>query len=173
MRFVYADDLPLLDKVTAIATRVYGAGGISAGSKVREQIRRLEAAGYGHYPVCVAKTPYSFSTEPAARGAPSGHMLDIREARLAAGLGTHMRHPTGRKVLHSTFGSAGARPLEARSSARQAGAVSLTSLRASLTRSWRGLRRRRVLAQGHLQGQQAAPQRLVDLQLGRVGRQLV
>ncbi|HET7863521.1 MAG TPA: formate--tetrahydrofolate ligase [Burkholderiaceae bacterium] len=68
-----------------IGPRIYGACGISAGSKAREQIRRLEAAGYGHYPVCVAKTQYSFSTDPAARGAPSGHTLDIREVRLAAG----------------------------------------------------------------------------------------
>jgi len=85
MRFVYADDLPLLDKITAIATRIYGAAGVSCSNKVRDRIRKLEEAGYGRFPVCVAKTQYSFSTDPTARGAPSGHTLDIREVRLAAG----------------------------------------------------------------------------------------
>ncbi|GAP36721.1 formate--tetrahydrofolate ligase [Piscinibacter sakaiensis] len=84
-RFVYPDEAPLLDKIGAIATRVYGAAGVSCSGKVREQIRKLEEAGYGRYPVCVAKTQYSFSTDPAARGAPSGHTIDIREVRLAAG----------------------------------------------------------------------------------------
>jgi len=83
--FVYPDEALLLDKIGAIATKIYGAAGVSASDKVREQIRRLEEAGYGHYPVCVAKTQYSFSTDPGARGAPSGHMLNIREVRLAAG----------------------------------------------------------------------------------------
>jgi formate--tetrahydrofolate ligase len=58
---------------------------VGADNKVREQIRKLEEAGYGHYPVCVAKTQYSFSTDAGARGAPSGHTLNIREVRLAAG----------------------------------------------------------------------------------------
>jgi formate--tetrahydrofolate ligase len=84
-RFVYPDEAPLLDKITAIATKIYGAAGVSADSKVREQIRRLEESGYGHYPVCVAKTQYSFSTDPTARAAPSGHTVNIREVRLAAG----------------------------------------------------------------------------------------
>jgi formate--tetrahydrofolate ligase len=84
-RFVYEDDAPLLDKITAIATKIYGADGVSADAKVRAQILRLQQAGYGHYPVCVAKTQYSFSTDPTARGAPTGHTLDIREVRLAAG----------------------------------------------------------------------------------------
>ena len=57
----------------AIATKIYGAADISADRKVREQIRQLQDAGYGHFPVCVAKTQYSFSTDPAALGAPSGH----------------------------------------------------------------------------------------------------
>jgi formate--tetrahydrofolate ligase len=83
--FVYADEAPLLDKITAIATKIYGAAGVGADNKVREQIRKLEEAGYGHYPVCVAKTQYSFSTDAGARGAPSGHTLNIREVRLAAG----------------------------------------------------------------------------------------
>jgi len=84
-QFVYEESLPLLDKITSIATKIYGAAGVSADDKVREQLRKLEAAGYGHYPVCVAKTQYSFSTDAGARGAPSGHTLNIREVRLAAG----------------------------------------------------------------------------------------
>jgi formate--tetrahydrofolate ligase len=85
MKFVYEDDTPLLGKIEAIARKIYGAAGVSADAKVREQIRKLQEAGYGHYPVCVAKTQYSFSTDPNARGAPSGHTIDIREVRLAAG----------------------------------------------------------------------------------------
>ena len=83
--YVYEDDLSLWDKMSAIATKIYGAAGISADSKVRAQIARLQADGYGHYPVCVAKTQYSFSTDPAAKGAPSGHTVNVREVRLAAG----------------------------------------------------------------------------------------
>ena len=84
-RFVYQDDSPLWDKVKAVATKIYHASDIAADSKVRAQIKRLQDTGYGHYPVCVAKTQYSFSTDPALRGAPSGHIIDIREVRLAAG----------------------------------------------------------------------------------------
>ena len=84
-RFVYPDEAPLLEKIGAIATKVYGAAGVSCDAKVREQIRKLEESGYGHYPVCVAKTQYSFSTDATARGAPSGHTVNIREVRLAAG----------------------------------------------------------------------------------------
>ena len=85
MTFVYEDDASLWEKVTAIATRVYGASEVTADSKIRGQIRELEAQGYGHFPVCVAKTQYSFSTDPGLRGAPSGHSLNVREVRLAAG----------------------------------------------------------------------------------------
>jgi formate--tetrahydrofolate ligase len=84
-RFVYEDSASLWDKIKAIATNVYGAADISADSKVRTQIKKLQEEGYGHYPVCVAKTQYSFSTDPSLRGAPSGHMVNIREVRLAAG----------------------------------------------------------------------------------------
>ena len=84
-RFVYEDDLPLWDKMKAIATKIYGASEITADSKVRAQIKRLQEEGYGHYPVCVAKTQYSFSTDPSLRGAPSGHSVNVREVRLAAG----------------------------------------------------------------------------------------
>ena len=84
-KFVYEDSAPLWDKIKAVATQVYGAADISADSKVRGQIRKLQEDGYGHYPVCVAKTQYSFSTDPSLRGAPAGHMVNIREVRLAAG----------------------------------------------------------------------------------------
>ena len=83
--FVYEDDAPLWDKMKTIATKIYGAAEISAESKVRAQIRKLEEDGYGRYPVCVAKTQYSFSTDPALKGAPSGHTVNVREVRLAAG----------------------------------------------------------------------------------------
>jgi len=84
-KFVYEDALPLWDKIKAIATKIYGAADVSADAKVRGQIKKLQEDGYGHYPVCVAKTQYSFSTDPQLRGAPSGHMINIREVRLAAG----------------------------------------------------------------------------------------
>ena len=84
-KFVYEDDMPLWDKVKAVATKIYGAADIQADSKVRAQIKKLQDDGYGHYPVCVAKTQYSFSTDPKLRGAPSGHAITIREVRLAAG----------------------------------------------------------------------------------------
>ena len=84
-RFVYADEDSLWDKMKAIATKVYGAADISADSAVRAKIAKLQTDGYGHYPVCVAKTQYSFSTDPKLRAAPSGHMVNIREVRLAAG----------------------------------------------------------------------------------------
>jgi formate--tetrahydrofolate ligase len=85
LRFAYEDADPLWEKVRKLATRTYGASDISASSAVRKQIAALQEAGYGHLPVCVAKTQVSFSTDPSQRGAPSGHVLDIREVRLAAG----------------------------------------------------------------------------------------
>ena len=85
MTFVYEDSMSLWEKVNAIAARVYGASEVTADSKIRGQIRELEAQGYGHFPVCVAKTQYSFSTDPSLRGAPSGHSVNVREVRLAAG----------------------------------------------------------------------------------------
>jgi formate--tetrahydrofolate ligase len=84
-KFVYDEQLPLWDKMKAIATKIYGAADITADSKVRAQIKKLQESGYGHYPVCVAKTQYSFSTDPQLRGAPSGHVVNVREVRLAAG----------------------------------------------------------------------------------------
>jgi formate--tetrahydrofolate ligase len=84
-KFVYEEQAPLWDKMKAIATKIYGASDITADSKVRAQIKKLQESGYGHYPICVAKTQYSFSTDPQLRGAPSGHVVNIREVRLAAG----------------------------------------------------------------------------------------
>ena len=84
-KYVYEEALPLWDKMKAIATRIYGASDITADSKVRGQIKKLQESGYGHYPVCVAKTQYSFSTDAQLRGAPSGHVVNVREVRLAAG----------------------------------------------------------------------------------------
>lgn len=84
-KFVYEDDLPLWEKIKAVATKIYGASDVTADSKVRAQIKKLQEEGYGRYPVCVAKTQYSFSTDPSLRGAPTGHVVNIREVRLAAG----------------------------------------------------------------------------------------
>jgi formate--tetrahydrofolate ligase len=84
-RFVYDDGLPLWDKLVAVATRVYGAGGVTADDQVLAQVAALQAGGYGRYPICIAKTQYSFSTDPKLRGAPSGHIVKVREVRLAAG----------------------------------------------------------------------------------------
>jgi formate--tetrahydrofolate ligase len=84
-KFLYEDSVSLWDKMKAIATGIYGASDITADAKVRASIRSLQDAGYAHYPVCVAKTQYSFSTDPKLRGAPSGHSVNIREVRLAAG----------------------------------------------------------------------------------------
>ncbi len=84
-RTLYSDDLPLWDKAKRVATTIYGADDIIADKKVREQFAQFEEAGYGHYPVCMAKTQYSFSTDPNLLGAPSGHVVPIREVRLAAG----------------------------------------------------------------------------------------
>jgi formate--tetrahydrofolate ligase len=83
-RFVYEEEQSLWDKVKAVATKIYGAADISADAKVRARLAELQIH-YGRYPVCIAKTQYSFSTDPTARGAPSGHIVNIREVRLAAG----------------------------------------------------------------------------------------
>jgi formate--tetrahydrofolate ligase len=84
-KFVYDEKATLWEKITAIAQKIYGAAEVTADSKVRGQIRRLQESGYGEYPVCVAKTQYSFSTDASLRGAPSGHSINVREVRLAAG----------------------------------------------------------------------------------------
>ena len=84
-KYLYEDDLDLWTKMETIAKNIYGASGISAPTNIKKQIEELQANGYGKYPVCVAKTQYSFSTDPTLRGAPSGHEIVIREVRLAAG----------------------------------------------------------------------------------------
>jgi formate--tetrahydrofolate ligase len=84
-RFLYEDSLPLWEKMRTVAQEIYGATDITADASVRAMIRRLQESGYGHFPVCVAKTQYSFSTNPALRGAPIGHVVNVREVRLAAG----------------------------------------------------------------------------------------
>lgn len=82
---LYADELPLWEKVKTIATEIYRASEITADKAIREQFETLEAAGYGKFPICMAKTQYSFSTDPNLKGAPSGHTVQIRELRLSAG----------------------------------------------------------------------------------------
>ncbi len=85
LRFAYEDADALWDKLCKVAIRTYGAGEVLASAAVRAQIQGLQDAGYGHFPVCIAKTQYSFSTDPKLRGAPSDHVLVVREVRLAAG----------------------------------------------------------------------------------------
>ena len=85
MKFVYEDEQSLWEKVNAVATKIYGAKEVTADAKVRLKLKELEASGYGHFPICVAKTQYSFSTDAALRGAPSGHSINIREVKLSAG----------------------------------------------------------------------------------------
>jgi formate--tetrahydrofolate ligase len=85
MSFVYDDADSLWDKIGKIAKKVYRASEVTADTKVRGQIRKLQEDGYGHFPVCVAKTQYSFSTDASLRGAPENHSINVREVRLSAG----------------------------------------------------------------------------------------
>ena len=82
---LYDDDMPLWEKTDHIAKNIYGASGIIADKKVRNKFKKLEEDGYGNYPICMAKTQYSFSTDPLLMGAPSGHEVPIREVRLCSG----------------------------------------------------------------------------------------
>jgi formate--tetrahydrofolate ligase len=84
---LYRDDLPLFDKIERIAKSIYRADEVLADAKIRNQLKDWEAQGYGNLPVCMAKTQYSFSTDPNLRGAPTGHSVPIREVRLSAGAG--------------------------------------------------------------------------------------
>ena len=84
---LYPDEMPLFEKIEIIAKRIYRADEVLADKKIRQQLRDWEAAGYGHLPVCMAKTQYSFSTDPDLRGAPTGHSMPVREVRLSAGAG--------------------------------------------------------------------------------------
>jgi len=85
MQFVYDDADTLWDKIGKVARKIYRAAEVTADAKVRAQIRKLQEDGYGHYPICVAKTQYSFSTDPQLRAAPENHVVNVREVRLAAG----------------------------------------------------------------------------------------
>ena len=84
---LYPDDMGLFDKIATIAKRIYRADEVLAEKKIRDQLREWEEAGFGHLPVCMAKTQYSFTTDPTRRGAPTGHSLPVREVRLSAGAG--------------------------------------------------------------------------------------
>ncbi len=84
-KYLYPDDMSLWEKMETIAKKIYGASSISAPANIKKQIEELQNNGYGNFPVCVAKTQYSFSTDPTLRGAPSDHVIPIREVRLSAG----------------------------------------------------------------------------------------
>jgi len=84
-KHLYPSDMPILKKVETIAKEIYGASGIEADEEIKEKIKKIEEAGFGKFPVCIAKTQYSFSTDPKLKGAPSGHTLPIREIRLSSG----------------------------------------------------------------------------------------
>ncbi len=84
---IYPDDMPLLEKIETIAKRIYHADEVIADQKICDQLRQWEDQGYGNLPVCMAKTQYSFSTDPTLRGAPTGHSVPVREVRLSAGAG--------------------------------------------------------------------------------------
>jgi formate--tetrahydrofolate ligase len=84
-KFLYTDDIPLFKKVETIAKELYGASEVVADTKIREQLKNFQDNGYQKLPICIAKTQYSFSTDPSLKGAPSGHVLPIREIRLSSG----------------------------------------------------------------------------------------
>ena len=84
-KFVYDEQDTLWEKITKVATRIYGASEVVADTRIRARIRRYQKEGFGHFPVCIAKTQYSFSTDPLLRGAPSGHVLPVKDVRLATG----------------------------------------------------------------------------------------
>jgi len=84
-KYIYNDDIPLLDKIKKIATEIYKADDVIADSKIRDQLKLFEEQGYGDFPICIAKTQYSFSTDPTLKGAPLNHSIPIREVRLSSG----------------------------------------------------------------------------------------
>jgi len=84
---IYPDDMPLMEKIETIAKRIYRADDVLADQKIRNQLKDWEEQGYGNLPICMAKTQYSFSTDPTLRGAPTGHSVPVREVRLSAGAG--------------------------------------------------------------------------------------
>ena len=84
-RYLYEDKLPLFKKIEKIGQEIYHASEVVADTKVRNQLKDFEKKGYGKLPICVAKTQYSFSTDPSLKGAPTGHVLPVREVRLSSG----------------------------------------------------------------------------------------
>lgn len=86
-KMLYPDSMPLMEKIETVAKEIYRADEVLADTAVRDQLRAWEEAGYGHLPICIAKTQYSFSTDPNLRGAPVGHSIPVREVRLSAGAG--------------------------------------------------------------------------------------
>ena len=87
LQYVYPDEMSLFDKMEAIAKKIYRADEVVADKKIRDQLKAWEDQGFGNLPVCMAKTQYSFSTDPNLRGAPTGHSVPVREVRLSAGAG--------------------------------------------------------------------------------------
>jgi len=84
-KFLYPNEMPILKKVETIAKEIYGAKKIEVDEKIIEQVKKMEESGFGKFPVCIAKTQYSFSTDPKLKGAPAGHTLPVREVRLSSG----------------------------------------------------------------------------------------
>ena len=84
-KYLYSDDIPVLEKIEKIAKEIYRAKGIEVDEKIKQKVKEIEKAGFGKFPVCIAKTQYSFSTDPKSKGAPSRHILPIREIRLSSG----------------------------------------------------------------------------------------
>ncbi len=84
-KYLYSDETPILEKIEKIAKEIYKARGVEVDEKTKEEIKKIEKAGFGKFPVCIAKTQYSFSTDPKLKGAPSGHTLSVREVRLSSG----------------------------------------------------------------------------------------
>ena len=85
LKLLYPDEMPLFEKIRTIAREIYRAKDVSADKSVKDQLASFEAMGYGKAPICVAKTQYSFSTNPDAKGAPDGQSINVREVRLSAG----------------------------------------------------------------------------------------
>jgi formate--tetrahydrofolate ligase len=85
LKLLYADDQSLFEKICTIAREIYRAGDVTADKSVKDQLKTWEEMGFGKLPVCIAKTQYSFSTNPDAKGAPVNHTMNVREVRLSAG----------------------------------------------------------------------------------------
>jgi formate--tetrahydrofolate ligase len=85
LKLLYPDDMPLIEKIRTIAREIYRAKDIEVDKSVRDQLTAFEAMGYGKFPICMAKTQYSFSTNPDVKGAPTDHVIKVREVRLSAG----------------------------------------------------------------------------------------